>query len=165
MNSIKNRIIEVRGMLRLSVGDMTQALGLSEEEYNVLEEEGSSSIVEFLVSEFNVRLDYLLSGKGPVFRERSLPIEAIIAFRDERNWQKFHNPKDVAISITLEASELLECFQWSGSDVENVSKHHEMEEELADILIYCVQFADAIGADIPTIIREKMVRNGVKYPH
>ncbi len=85
-------------------------------------------------------------------------------FRDERNWKQFHTPKDLAISITLEASELLECFQWSAGNLVVEEHKAAMEEELADILIYAVSFADAIGSDIPTIIREKLAKNGVKYP-
>ena len=85
-------------------------------------------------------------------------------FRDERNWKQFHTPKDLAISITLEASELLECFQWSAGNLVVEEHKAAMEEELADILIYAVSFAAAIGSDIPTIIREKLAKNGVKYP-
>lgn len=90
-------------------------------------------------------------------------ISEVLTFRDEREWAQFHSPKDLAISISLEASELLECFQWSKGDVEVVEKRAAMREELADILIYCIQFADAIEADIPTIIREKLTQNGTKY--
>lgn len=92
-----------------------------------------------------------------------LPISEILAFRDDRNWKQFHNPKDLAISLSLEASELLECFQWSGNDVNVDQKRSEMQEELADILIYAVLFSDAIGVDIPAIVREKLKKNGEKY--
>lgn len=85
-------------------------------------------------------------------------------FRDERHWKKFHNPKDLAISINLEASELLELFQWSGKDLEVSGKRLAMEEELADVLFYCQYFADAIGADIPTIMVAKLEKNKRKYP-
>ena len=151
-------------MLRLSVADMGKAMGCSEAEYLVLEEEGSSSVVEYLSSHFNVRREYVLDGSGAFFVERLLPIETIIQFRDARHWKQFHNPKDLAISLSLEANELLECFQWSAEDVACSEKHHEMEEELADIIIYAVQFADAIGVDIPTIIHEKLLRNNERYP-
>ena len=164
MNSVTRRIQGVRAMLRLSVADMGKAMGCSEAEYLALEEEESSSVVEYLSSHFNVRREYILEGSGAFFVSRSLPIETIIQFRDARHWKQFHNPKDLAISLSLEASELLECFQWSGGDVACSEKHHEMEEELADIIIYAVQFADAIGVDIPTIIHEKLLRNNERYP-
>lgn len=96
--------------------------------------------------------------------ECSLPITDILSFRDARNWKQFHSPKDLSISLSLEAAELLECFQWSGSDVKAKDKHPQMEEELADILIYSVLFADAIGIDIPTIIHNKLKKNAEKYP-
>jgi NTP pyrophosphatase (non-canonical NTP hydrolase) len=63
----------------------------------------------------------------------------------------------------LEASELLECFQWSADDLTVEKKRAAMEEELADILIYAISFADAIGSDIPAIIRNKLEKNGSKY--
>ena len=58
-----------------------------------------------------------------------------IQFRDDREWKPFHNPKDLAISVSLEASELLELFQWSGADLEAAGKKPEMAEELADVMI------------------------------
>lgn len=61
-----------------------------------------------------------------------------IEFRNERDWKQFHNPKDLAISISLESSELLELFQWSGTDLEAARKKPEMTEELADVMIYCI---------------------------
>ena len=64
--------------------------------------------------------------------------EKILSFRNERNWSQFHNPKDLAISVSLEAAELLECFQWSGSDTEVTSKLEAMKEELSDIFIYSI---------------------------
>lgn len=87
-----------------------------------------------------------------------------LAFRDERDWSQFHNPKDLAISISLEASELLECFQWSGTDLDVVARRPQMEEELADVVIYAILLADRIGADIPEIIGKKIDKNAKKYP-
>jgi NTP pyrophosphatase (non-canonical NTP hydrolase) len=92
-----------------------------------------------------------------------IPIKEILDFRDERNWQQFHNPKDLAISLSLEASELLECFQWSKEDLHVNDKKEAMADELADILIYAISFADAIGVDVNTIIKKKLEKNGKKY--
>ncbi len=91
-------------------------------------------------------------------------IEEIVQFGDERNWKQYHNPKDLAISLTLEASELLEIFQWSSSE-EAVSKNLEsISDELADILVYCVLLADSLDLDIDRIIRNKLQKNNIKYP-
>lgn len=79
-------------------------------------------------------------------------LDRIRKFRDDRDWKQFHNPKDIAISISLEANELLEVFQWSAEDLYCKEKQPHMEEELADILVYCVHMADAMGVDIDEII-------------
>ena len=84
-------------------------------------------------------------------------IKQILKFRDDRDWKQFHNPKDLAISISLEAAELLEVFQWSGTDVSNEGKQEKIKEELADVLNYCVLMADACGLD-------KIKVNNEKYP-
>ena len=91
-------------------------------------------------------------------------IERILKFRDDRDWKQFHNPKDLVISIALEASELLEVFQWSGSDTECESKKEKIREELADVFNYCVLLADRCGLDIDEIINEKISQNEQKYP-
>ena len=90
-------------------------------------------------------------------------IQEILDFRDNRNWKQFHNPKDLSISISLEAAELLENFQWSGDDLTVQSKINLMKEELADILIYCVLMADALDVDINAIIKDKLRKNMMKY--
>lgn len=91
-------------------------------------------------------------------------IEKIINFRDERNWSQFHNPKDLAISISLESAELLECFQWSGSDTEVTSKLEEMKEELSDIFIYFILLADRLQINLDEVIQAKIAKNAEKYP-
>lgn len=90
----------------------------------------------------------------------------IIEFRDARNWKQFHNPKDLAISISLEAAELLEIFQWSGADiaVDTDKKLASIKEELADVMIYCGLMANDLGLDISEIIKDKLVQNDKKYP-
>lgn len=91
-------------------------------------------------------------------------INAILKFRDDRDWKQFHNPKDLAISISLEAAELLEVFQWSGSDVSVEGKQDKIKEELADVVNYCVLMADACGLDLDEIVMDKIRRNNEKYP-
>ena len=91
-------------------------------------------------------------------------INQVLKFRDDRNWKQFHNPKDVALSICLEAAELLEVFQWSGADTVCESKKEKIKEELADVLVYCIHMADACGLDMDEIVQEKMKNNNEKYP-
>lgn len=79
-------------------------------------------------------------------------ISKILKFRDDRNWKQFHNAKDLAISLSLEASELLENFQWNRSHEALKNKAENIEDELADILIYSILFADEIKVDIYEII-------------
>ena len=91
-------------------------------------------------------------------------INQVLKFRDDRNWKQFHNPKDLAISISLEAAELLEVFQWSAEDVVCEAKKDKIREELADVLNYCILMADVCGLDMDEIIVEKAKRNALKYP-
>ncbi len=91
-------------------------------------------------------------------------VDMILKFRDDRDWKQFHNPKDLAISISLEAAELLEVFQWSGTDVECVDKKDKIAEELADVVNYCVLMADACGLDLDEIVQKKVELNNKKYP-
>lgn len=91
-------------------------------------------------------------------------INQVLKFRDDRNWKQFHNPKDLALSISLEAAELLEVFQWSGSDTVCESKKEKIREELADVLNYCILMADVCGLDMDEIVQEKIKSNNEKYP-
>lgn len=86
-------------------------------------------------------------------------IQKILQFRDERDWKQFHTPENLAKSIVLEAAELLENFQW-----DNQYDKQKVNEELADVMIYCVLMADCIDADVLKIIEEKMTKNSMKYP-
>lgn len=85
--------------------------------------------------------------------------DKIIQFQTERDWKKFHTPENLAKSISIEAAELLEHFQW-GKDY-NSSK---VGEELADVLIYCFYMADAMNFDVKELIFDKMDKNTIKYP-
>ena len=91
-------------------------------------------------------------------------IGLIKKFRDDRDWKQFHNPKDLAISINLEAAELLEIFQWSADDLECADKLDKIKEEVADVLNYCILLADILNLDLDTIIKDKIKRNEEKYP-
>ena len=91
-------------------------------------------------------------------------IKQVLKFRDDRNWKQFHNPKDLAISISLEAAELLEVFQWSADDVVCESKKDKIKEELADVVNYCILMADACNLNLDEIVQAKIKRNDEKYP-
>ncbi|HCA7533962.1 nucleotide pyrophosphohydrolase [Staphylococcus pseudintermedius] len=91
-------------------------------------------------------------------------LKAINQFRDERNWRQFHNEKDLSLSISLEAAELLELFQWKTSEEVVDSQQERLAEELADVLIYSYMLADNLDFDINEIIREKLEKNTEKYP-
>ena len=93
----------------------------------------------------------------------------ILNFIEERDWTKYHNPKDIAISISIEASELLELFQWTKEqDVKEITsnpqKRQKIADELADIIIYCLSLSNAIDIDVSQAISEKIDKNSAKYP-
>lgn len=90
--------------------------------------------------------------------------QSVLAFRDDRDWKKYHNEKDLAISISLEASELLENFQWCSSESAVENSKQNIKEEMADILIYLVQLADKLEIDLEEEVLNKLVKNAIKYP-
>jgi NTP pyrophosphatase (non-canonical NTP hydrolase) len=91
-------------------------------------------------------------------------IQKVIDFRDERDWKKYHNEKDLAISISLEASELLENFQWRTSEDAIAESKQNIKEEMADILIYLVQLADKMDINLEEEVSKKLIKNAIKYP-
>ena len=95
---------------------------------------------------------------------RDETIQRVLKFRDDRDWRQFHTPKDLAISLSLEAAELLELFQWSGADLECPGNRDKLREELADVLSYCILMADVCGLDLDEIMNEKVTKNEGKYP-
>ena len=84
----------------------------------------------------------------------------IETFNKERDWDKFHSPENLVKSISIEANELLECFQW---DSENYNLE-EVKEELADVINYCIQMATVLNLDVKTIVLEKLEKTRKKYP-
>ena len=93
--------------------------------------------------------------------------ERIRLFRDERNWMQFHNHKDMAIALAIEAAELQELFLWKRNDeIEEVVKvkRERITEEIADIAVYLLELADNLGIDISTAIDNKLQKNALKYP-
>ena len=90
---------------------------------------------------------------------RQETIDRIRRFTEERDWDQFHTPANLAKSISIEANELLECYQWSDdADLEHV------REELADVIVYCQNLLDKLGLDVDEIVNSKMAKNEAKYP-
>ena len=87
-------------------------------------------------------------------------IERIRKFSEDRDWDQFHSPANLAKSISIEANELLECFQWD----ENNYDINEVKEELADVIVYCQDMLDKLGLDVDEIVNAKMDKNEAKYP-
>jgi NTP pyrophosphatase (non-canonical NTP hydrolase) len=93
--------------------------------------------------------------------------EKIKKFRDERDWMQFHDPKNMAVSIILEASELLEHFQWKTTEeVEQYARKNqaEIKDEIADIALYLFELADNLGINLINSMEEKLKKNEMKYP-
>ena len=91
----------------------------------------------------------------------------VIAFRDERDWKQFHNAKDVSISLLLEASELLEHFQWKDAQQTErtaLEKRAEIGAELADVLYYTLLLAHDLNIDLADALQSKLQVNAAKYP-
>jgi len=96
--------------------------------------------------------------------------EFVRAFRDERDWLQFHDPKNLAEAISIEASELLELFLWKDTQTSRTSLEGDkrlrasVEEELADILCFCLNFANTAKIDVSTAVKKKIAANKLKYP-
>ena len=87
--------------------------------------------------------------------------QKLIAFRDARDWKQFHNPKDLAIALSIESAELLEAFLWKSSEEASKDK---IKEELADVLAYALLLAEACELDVAQIVADKIEANKFKYP-
>ncbi|ANX14334.1 nucleotide pyrophosphohydrolase [Fictibacillus arsenicus] len=85
-------------------------------------------------------------------------------FREARDWGLYHNPKDLAISLSIEAAELLEDFQWKSSDEAVDQNIENIKEEIADVFIYGLMLCSELDLDVETIIKDKIEKNGLKYP-
>src|SRR4051812_22120951 len=95
--------------------------------------------------------------------------QAVADFVNERDWRQFHSPKNLSMSLAIEAAELMEHFQWidvpeSREAVNDLARLSPIAEELADVLCYSFALANELGLDIDTIVREKMAKNALKYP-
>jgi NTP pyrophosphatase (non-canonical NTP hydrolase) len=89
-------------------------------------------------------------------------------FADERDWNQFHNPKNLAMALSVEASELVEIFQWltpkQAEEIMSSGESDHVKEEIADVMIYLLRLADKLDIDLESIVSDKIVQNGKKYP-
>lgn len=93
--------------------------------------------------------------------------QKIRAFRDERDWMQFHNPKNLATSISIEAAELLEHFQWKNleeSERYAIQAKDQIADEVADVAVYLIELCDNLGIDLEAAISAKLEKNAAKYP-
>jgi NTP pyrophosphatase (non-canonical NTP hydrolase) len=94
--------------------------------------------------------------------------DRLAKFARDRNWEKFHNPKNLAMALSVECSELVEIFQWldnkQSSDVMQTNEAEHVQEEMADIMIYLIRLADKLDVDLLPTVERKMKLNAVKYP-
>ena len=93
--------------------------------------------------------------------------DRVATFVHERDWEKYHNPKDIAISMSVEAAELLELFQWRSDaeiDLRDPKFREDLEDELADVFVYCLSLANAVQCDLSDVTLRKLAKNERKYP-
>jgi NTP pyrophosphatase (non-canonical NTP hydrolase) len=100
--------------------------------------------------------------------EIKLLTEKVLAFRDERDWKQFHNSKDLALSLVLEATEVLEIFQWK-QDMDAINavsreRQEDLADVLADVFIYTLLMANDLGIDLGEALKAKIDKNNAKYP-
>ena len=89
-------------------------------------------------------------------------------FADERDWDQFHNPKNLAMALSVEASELVEIFQWltpeQAEAIMSTDEGEHVKEEIADVMIYLIRLADKLNVDLEDAVADKIIKNGEKYP-
>ena len=95
---------------------------------------------------------------------RKETVEALLTFRHERDWEQFHDSKNLATAISIEAAELNELFLWKSVEESEKVDKNKLKEELADILAYSLLLANRHGFDVKKIVLDKIKRNGEKYP-
>jgi len=91
-------------------------------------------------------------------------IDELVKFRDARNWDQFHNTKDLALAISIEAAELNELFLWKTTEESELVDQSKLKEELADVFAFALLLAGKHGLDVKEIVLEKIKKNGEKYP-
>ena len=96
--------------------------------------------------------------------EIQIIIDELVKFRDERNWSQFHNTRDLALAMSIEAAELNELFLWKTTEESELVDRNKLKEELADVLAFSLLLAAKHGFDVKEIVLDKIKKNGEKYP-
>ena len=122
--------------------------------------DGMAFCLTALVDSNGEGLCYNVPERNEVMQMREETIERVRRFVTDREWEQFHTPANMAKSISIEANELLECFQW---DEEHYNLD-DVKDELADVLVYCIDMLDKLNLDADEIIKAKMTKNELKYP-
>jgi NTP pyrophosphatase (non-canonical NTP hydrolase) len=117
----------------------------------------SDERLNFLARYFSIKFNPLMTN----FSSMDELLQALLKFRNERDWAQFHNAKDLALALNVEAGELLELYLWKDAQQANPEK---VKEELADVFAYAILLADKYGFDVKEIVLEKIQKNAAKYP-
>lgn len=157
-NDLKKSFLEINNFL-----DQNGYESISFEEFEMIDETNSFEKHPIVISKHAYQNQYILTILKDVFSksQSNFIISELKKFRDERDWNQFHNPKDIAIALSIESNEILEQFLWKSADE---AKIENVKEELADVFAYAFLLADKYNFNIEEIILEKIKRNGEKYP-
>ena len=107
---------------------------------------------------------YIYCSKHISMNDIQILTDELVKFRDDRNWSQFHNTKDLALAISIEAAELNELFLWKTTEEAELVDQNKLKEELADVFAFSLLLAGKHGFDVKEIVLEKIKRNGEKYP-
>lgn len=110
-----------------------------------------------------VHFSYLSPSNSATMNDITILTDALVKFRDARNWQQFHNSKDLAVAISIEAAELNELFLWKSIEESEKVNKEKIAEELADVLAFALLLAEKHGFDVKEIVIDKIRKNGLKY--
>lgn len=148
-----NSFLAANGFHELNFEDFTEELSIRSE--------GVGLYADPYANETNKKLILTIDKYDPIYNPIDQMIVELVRFRNERDWAQFHNPKDLAIGLSIEASELLELFLWKGPEEAKLEK---VKEELADVFAFGLLLAENYGLDIKEIVLEKIQKNSEKYP-
>jgi NTP pyrophosphatase (non-canonical NTP hydrolase) len=109
-------------------------------------------------------LSLWITKNNPPMSDIKTLTRTLVDFRNERNWEQFHNPKDLALALSIEAAELCELYLWKNKEEINEINQEKIREELADVFAYAFMLAEKYGFDVSEIVLEKIKKNAKKYP-
>src|ERR1035437_10304153 len=113
---------------------------------------------------FHNSFHYISCSKPKTMNDIQILIDELVKFREARNWNQFHNTKDLALAISIEAAELNELFLWKTTEESELVDRNKLKEQLADVSAFSLLLAGKHGFSVKVIVLEKLKKNGVKYP-